>query len=66
MFCFVTASPSPEPTSETEEGLSGSAIAGFVIAVAGFVFCCFCCPLVCWFHYLEYKREKKSWTRRLN
>ena len=34
MFCFVTASPSPKPTSETDEGLSGGAIAGIVIGVA--------------------------------
>ena len=36
-FGFVTASPSPGPTSETtsetEEGLSGGAIAGIVIGV---------------------------------
>ena len=31
---FVTASPSPEPTSETDERLPDGAIAGIVIAVA--------------------------------
>ena len=35
MFCFVTASPSPEPTSKTEGGLSGGDIAGIVIVTAG-------------------------------
>ena len=33
MFCFVTASPSPGPTSETEGGLPDGAVAGIVIGV---------------------------------
>ena len=61
MFCFVTASPSPKPTSETDEGLSGGAIAGIVIGVAaGLVSVVIVVVLIVGFIVYQNQQERKE------